>query len=356
MFKNNKLRLLMTLSGFERLGEDDDPKAVWMIPSSLTSGELKETADIIEGHRQNPIMQYGDEDPISAEDMLRRKSSHKRTRAEFDDDSEEEFAVPDEDFLFPAGGPTNRKATALGELKKKRRKRQNLDDEERGKLDEETLAARRRARERADYEKRMKIKSTEFIQDSDDEDNEERDREFFASEEALRKWQASKVIEAVRKGRLDEAKSKKRKSDASRSGRRKKARISGDEEGGGSNSDVDDLNSESDADLYDGVLDRTRSRSASSREYSEPFLSESDSDPSETPLSSQTDHGVNPMVDKLSLAVGSGTGAIRTSEAIAQKVEGVEEESDAESDVPAARSRTDRQRTRAMLQDDGDED
>lgn len=345
MFKDNKLRLLMSLSGFERIGEDDDPMAVWIIPSSLKSDQLKETAEIIERHRQNPIMQYGEEDPISAEDMLRRKSSRKRTRAEFDDDSEGDFAAPDDEFLFPAGGPTNRKATALEELKKKRRKRKN-PDEEGNKLDEETLAARRRARERADYEKRMKIKSTEFVQDSDEEDDQERDRDFFAREETRRNVQTSRVLEAMRTGKLDEANSKKRKRHGPRPDRRNKARISGDEDNIG-------LSSEADGGLNTQVFDRTLSRSTSPREDSEPFLSESESEPSETPLSSQTEPVINPMVDKLSLAAGSGSEAMRIPDIVVGRGD---DDSNTESDAPTAKARRDRQRTRAMLLDDSDEE
>jgi hypothetical protein len=47
MFKDNKLRLLMTLVGFSRLGEHHDPDATWVVPSSLTSTQLQESIDLI---------------------------------------------------------------------------------------------------------------------------------------------------------------------------------------------------------------------------------------------------------------------------------------------------------------------
>ena len=70
MFKDNKLRLLMTLVGFERLGLDDEPDATWIVPSTLASIALQETHALIEKHCNNPIMQYCEDDPISAEDLL----------------------------------------------------------------------------------------------------------------------------------------------------------------------------------------------------------------------------------------------------------------------------------------------
>ena len=214
MFKDNKLRLLMSLVGFDRLGLDDEPGATWVVPSTLASSVLQETHAIVEKHSNNPIMQYGEDDPVSAEDLLRRKSATRPNRAEFDDDSEGDGIVSDgeEEFLFPAGGPTNRKSDALAELKRKRRKRVRTgSDDERG-LDDAAIERKRKARLLADLEKRRKIKSEEFVHDSDDEENEERDREFFAREEQRGKIHALKVLEALTiggSGHLSEGKSKK---------------------------------------------------------------------------------------------------------------------------------------------------
>ncbi|KAK4694485.1 replication fork protection complex subunit TIMELESS/Tof1/Swi1, partial [Lecanoromycetidae sp. Uapishka_2] len=209
VFKDAKLRLLMTLSGFERLGIDDEPDASWIIPSSLTSAQLRHTHDIIEQHRMNPIFEYGEDDPMTAEDLLRRKPTDKPKRAEYDDDSEGDGILSDtnmeEEFLFPAGGPTikpNPHKSALDELKKKRRKRHVVSSDGEGGLDDETREARRKAKELADSEKRMKIKSREFVHDSDDDSDEDRDREFFAREEARRKGQGERVMEALRAGRV----------------------------------------------------------------------------------------------------------------------------------------------------------
>jgi replication fork protection complex subunit Tof1/Swi1 len=194
IFKDNKLRLLMALAGFQRIGVDE-PDASWIIPSFLTSAMLKETRDIIEKHRNDPKREYSNDDgePISAEDMLRRKPTANR-RAEFDDESDKEGQDSLDEFLFPAGGPTIRRSTdVVAEPKRRSKQRIERGDE----LDEETQAARRRARELADLEKRRKIKSLEFVNDSDDYSDEERDKEFWANEERIRKGQSLKVREAL---------------------------------------------------------------------------------------------------------------------------------------------------------------
>ena len=231
MFKDNKLRLLMALVGFERLGIDDEPGATWIIPSALSARELHEFHDTIQKHRNNPVMHYGDEDPLSAEEMLRRKPS---SRAEYDDDSDGNGIVSDgeEDFLFPGGGGptnTNRKSAALEELKKTRRKRRLSGDED--GLDPEMLEARRKARIENDLEKWRKIKSSEFVIDSDDED-EDADRLFFQKEEERRKTHAAKVKEALLAGGVNggkesgNMKTKRRKSNAGRETAAKKSKIS----------------------------------------------------------------------------------------------------------------------------------
>lgn len=241
MFKDARLRLLMNLSGFGRLGFDDEPGATWIIPSSIPSADLRHTQHVVEQHRKDPIFEYGEEDPMSAEEMLRRKPTEKAKLVEYDDDSDGDGIVSDtnmqEEFLFPPGGPTNKPNphhTALNALKKKRRKRHTVASEGEGGLDDETRQERRRAREKVDLEKRWKIKSAEFVKDSDDESDEDRDRDFFAREEARRQGQGEKVREALMAGRVSRTvegekvkpavKSNKRKSDATGSSKRRKKR------------------------------------------------------------------------------------------------------------------------------------
>lgn len=201
LFKNARLRLLMTLSGFKRIGDEDEPQATWMIPSNLTSENLRSTRDLIEKHRMDPTFYYGDDEPVMAEDLLRRKSSEKPKRAEYDDDSDGSDSMGDEEILFPAGGPSKTmesREAILEKLKKKRRRRRSS----KGEVDSETLEARRTARAQADLERRRGIKSTEFIHDSDEESDEERDRDFFAKEDARRLGQQKKVLEDLSAGQM----------------------------------------------------------------------------------------------------------------------------------------------------------
>ena len=279
MFKDNKLRLLMKLAGFERIGPDDDRDCAWIVPSELTSTQLQETCDIIEKSRSDPITQYGSEDPVPVEEMLRRKTVI-RPRAEFDDDSEEDGLATDgeEEFLFPAGGPTNRKSDALAELKKKRRKRE-VDNTSDVEVDDEARNAKRKARALAELEKRRKLKSDVLVHDSDDEDDEERDREFFAREAERRKGQSFKVLEAMKLAKEDGSDtsiSQKRKRSEGGNQRRKKTRYSGTD----SESAVDELP------RVQGI------RSSPHSEDQDPSTSDDDGD-SETPLSSPQNNPLN---------------------------------------------------------------
>lgn len=230
MFKDNKLRLLMSLAGFERVSIDDEPGSTWLIPSALSARELSETQGLIEKHRMNPTMQYGDdEDPKTAEEMLRRAPTAKK-RAEYDDDTEDEgFASSEEDFLYRAGGPTetNKKSDALARLKKKRRSRRSVTSgDEDGGMSDDTREARRKARLKADQEKKRKMKSKLLVRDSDEESDEDLDREFFAREEAIRKAQADRVREALQAGRITAVvRNQKRKSDAREGGDGKRVRV-----------------------------------------------------------------------------------------------------------------------------------
>ena len=255
MFKEARLRLLMTLSGMERLGIEDEPNATWIIPSSLTSAQLLHTHETIEQHRKNPIFEYGDDDPLSAEEMLRRKPSEKAQKAEYDDDSDDDGIDSDNDadneFLFPFSGPVDRPNphhTALDALKAKRRKRRHSNPVE---LDDETLEARRKARQKADLEKARKVKSAEFVADSDDESDEERDRTFFAIEELRRKGQGEKIREAFAAGRVKRnIQGEGLNSTAGSTKKSKKRKIAGDEgerrkrrkaDGGSSDDDDEDM-------------------------------------------------------------------------------------------------------------------
>ncbi|KAL8674137.1 MAG: hypothetical protein Q9168_001474 [Polycauliona sp. 1 TL-2023] len=219
MFKDAKLRLLMTLVGFERLGFDDEPDATWIVPSAVTARHLHETHEIVGKYRNDPVMEYGVDDPISAEEMLRRKPTEKVRRAAYDDDASGDDGIVsdgnDDDLLFPARGPTDTgprtAAAALEKLKQKRRRRKikSTSDNEDGAVgsDDEIREHRRRVRE---VKASKMFKSSEFIYDSDDDP--ESDRLFFESEEMRRQGHAKKVMEVLRAGMV-EGKGKRKNGD-----------------------------------------------------------------------------------------------------------------------------------------------
>ncbi|KAL1865383.1 Topoisomerase 1-associated factor 1 [Paecilomyces lecythidis] len=217
MFSNAKLRLLMTLIGFERLGVEDVPGASWVVPSSSTAKTLQDTKDTIEKSRSNPMQEVNGEDPRH---QLRRKL-HRGTRADsqgpvdvdFGADSEGEDILPDGP-LFPPNIRT--KSNALQELKQKRRKRRQ-STEEHEPLDDETLEARRRTREANALARQAKIKSDLYIHASDEESDEGADEEFFRLEEERRKAQAKRIRKALLTGIAeDSAQSTKTKKGAKR--------------------------------------------------------------------------------------------------------------------------------------------
>ena len=336
MFKNNKLRLLMKLASIDRLG-DDEPDAAWIIPSSIPADKLRETAAIIEKHRIDPVTNYG-EDGVSVEDMLRRKSQAptRRERAEFDDDSDGLGDFMEEDFLFPVGQKpsSNPSAAALAELKKKRRKRRG-SDKELASLDEETLRARRKAKLLHDLEKRRKIKSTEFVHDSDDDDP-ERDSEFFVQEEDRRKRQASRVAQALTIG-ADEGGSKKRKTIDDFDGEEvvnKRARSSDDE---------DMMDTEDEAPLA------RKTRSSSTGVEMDKDTSEDEEE--DTPLSSQSEaaRGTTKALEapEVDAVINRPDPAQKSSEMILD-----DDEEDEEPELPAIRRRV---RPAAVLDDSDDE-
>lgn len=221
------MRLLMTLAGFERLGAEDEPGVTWIIPSTIPARELHETHEMIENHRNNPVTEYGGEEgnQKTAEDMLRRASTEKKRHVEYDDDSGGDdgfISEGDDEFLYAPGGPTpmEKRADALDQLKKKRRRHKNKGDED-ILTDDEARQAKRKAKLAAEKEKMRRMKSKLMVGDSDEESNEEADRAFFAGEEALRRAQAEKALEALNAGELNGItstlqvkESKKRKSGA----------------------------------------------------------------------------------------------------------------------------------------------
>ena len=272
----------MTLVGFERVGVDDVPGATWIIPGSVSANQLEDIHSTVLNHRNNPVMSYGEENPIAAAEMIRRKPANKAPRAEYDDDSDNGglASSADEDFLFPSGGlaKKNPKSEALKDLKEARRRRKNIVPGEDTGISNETQEARRKSRLQADIEKINKIKRAEFVYSSDEVD-EEADGDFFAREEQRGKGQAAKVMKVLKAGLMDAKTGKKRKSGSGEGAGRKKTKLA--KLGADSVSEEDDTDHE----IGDGThSDDTRSSSPISRI----ILDESEDQEDETPQSTPT--------------------------------------------------------------------
>jgi replication fork protection complex subunit Tof1/Swi1 len=272
MFKNAKLRLLMALVGFERLGIEDEPGATWIIPSSIPGADLDDSLKIVEKAIQDPLAEIDGYDPRA---QIRRKRTEEEDapRADFIDDSEGESNA-EEEFLFPLGPRLKSRSEALDELKMKRWRRKRDEDIEGHKLDEEALGARRAAREAAALERRRKIKSEVYIHSSDDESDPEGDKEFFAKEEERRRRNERQILDALRTGKpMDDStgKSKKRKAEGDSKKQDKRRRQSEDE---------DEIEIESDEDLLFISEDSPHRRKSTSS-------GQADDAETQTPLSSQ---------------------------------------------------------------------
>jgi replication fork protection complex subunit Tof1/Swi1 len=256
MVKNARLRLLMTLFGFEQLGSEDAIDTTWVVPSALTSDKLGETLSIIEKFEQAP---WVSEDPNdSPEDLLRRvrhtaKDEDEDVRRDaFIDDSEGDDVL--EEFMFPDNIRSKSSATnALEQLKEARRKRKNKSERE--PLDEDVAEARRKAKQAAALERRRKIKSELYIHDSDEDMDEEESRAFFAREEENRKRQAERVRRAIMLGISDsEVKGKKRKSTGSSDAPEKRRKQDNTDDDDDDDDDDDELLSDEEVDSVEGDL------------------------------------------------------------------------------------------------------
>ncbi|KAF2852181.1 drug resistance protein MdrA [Plenodomus tracheiphilus IPT5] len=219
MFKDNKLRLLMNLVGFTRLGENHDPDAAWVIPSSLTSTQLQEAIDLIRKFEFDPPSY---EDGKGPEDLLRSKAVAARRstrRAEFDDDSDGIDNQEEQDFgeYAPLGPTTRQPDEPRKKLIRRRRARTPVE------LDEEEMDRRAEARRKKEAKKKLEEKSTAFVHDSDDEDwDEEKDAVFFAREERIRKETQEAFKRSLVLGSIEPVASKKRKADEPAKGSKRK--------------------------------------------------------------------------------------------------------------------------------------
>lgn len=273
MFKDNKLRLLMTLVGFIRLGANDDPDASWVIPSSIMSAELQEAIDLIRKFEFHPPIYENGKGP---EDFLRSAAAARRSRrAEYDDDSDDVDHDSEEDRgEYAVDEATARKPD--GERKKlKRRRRAHTPVE----LDDEEREARAEARRKKEIEKQAKTKSTMFVHDSDDEEwDADKDTAFFAREQALREETRIQFKKSLVLGTVEPMVSKKdltKKRKAEDTTKKSKRRKSPPKRKAGPFDDSDDNESMDDA------------VSLSSHAPSKGAADETEDEVTDTPLSSQ---------------------------------------------------------------------
>lgn len=183
MHQDKHLRLLLTVLALEKLTFDSDAiETTWIIPSAIPSAQLSRDAELIAKFEFDlPTFEEGK----SAEDMIRRKQALRvvpRPRPEQNDDSEGSTGTDIEEGLFPAGGPTIAPNQNPKTKRLLRRQKRSADET----LDPEILEARRKAKSKSEAEKNAKIKSGLYIHESDDEEDEERDRLFFEKERAMR--------------------------------------------------------------------------------------------------------------------------------------------------------------------------
>ena len=193
----------------------------WEIPPTLSSADLRERLGLLKKHTDEPPVY---EEGRSAEDFLRRKSrSHSNRLQSSDEDG-------DEDSDNEAFGPNvlkvpNPKKDEKKKLGRRRRGNSNdgEEDEEVARLKAEDAEKRLEARKKKEEEKRKSIKSEVYIRDSDDEENEERDKIFFAKEKELR-WKMG-TIEMIAEA-ADNPKKRKKRKDYEGSRRKKVRRVS----------------------------------------------------------------------------------------------------------------------------------
>jgi replication fork protection complex subunit Tof1/Swi1 len=239
MYKNGRLRLLMSLAGFELLG-DDVLGGSWIVPSSIPSQKLEETRTLIEKFRQEKADAIDGEDPRDLLRRARKKDSSApddstAANINFGSDSEGEESLNDN--LFPPN--IRSKSAGLQALKQSRRGKKKTSANDEGDnqgLDEEALEAWRLARLENSLNRMRKIKSDVYVHASDDETDEEADRQFFAREEERRLKQADRIQEALDTGdsepgsNVEETRAvsgrRKRKSNSGRAAQNKRRRSS----------------------------------------------------------------------------------------------------------------------------------
>jgi len=280
LFKDNKLRLLLSLVGCIRLGAHDDPEATWVIPAALTSAQLQVSIDLIHKFEFDPPTY---EDGQNPEDLLRRKTAPRKSARRVDWDDSDNDVIDDDDVEdlgeYGPDGPTSREADGTRKVLKRRRRARSpveLNDEEREE--------RARARREREIEKQMKVKSTMFVHDSDDEDDAERDAIFFAAEESRRLRAAAEGASMMLAGAGHGGGKKRKAEGGGRNGVKKRKSPMRKKRGPFDSSDEDE---DDDGDEEMDEDESVSSRALSEKRDGEDEDSEEEVEGTDTPLSSQ---------------------------------------------------------------------
>ncbi|GAA5909890.1 hypothetical protein JCM6882_002043 [Rhodosporidiobolus microsporus] len=195
-----QFKLLMRLIGWESTETPKSGDLVWSIPTTLVPSQLDSTLKVINDFLLDPV---DPQNGKTASELLRkkRKKPVRRKRAAIASGDEMEL---DENFSEGdagdgdagggdgEGGGAGKKRRGGGGGGKGKGKKASGGSGESG-------AAKKRAKKRKEEE--IAYKSAQFIADSDDEDDAERDALFFAAEAALRdKLAAGTVTSALNFG------------------------------------------------------------------------------------------------------------------------------------------------------------
>lgn len=274
-FKDKHLRLLLKTLGFRRDGDVLDPEADWVVPGLLSANTLEEDLDSIRKFEFDPPVY---DNGKSAESFVQSAAVAARRNAYEKEASDEDGDSDLDEGLFVPGGPTRRPDDPRENKPKRKRRLQRRGEDITDEQREERAAARRQK----EKEKDAKIKSTLFVTESDDEDDNERDEAFFRLETERRGNEANAIKAALMDGRTGhgEERASKRKSGTTQSKAKKRRRTMA-----GSDSDEASMNGSDDEDVISRESTPASADSSDSDRDDEERHSAQDG---ETPLSSQT--------------------------------------------------------------------
>ncbi|GAA6001966.1 hypothetical protein JCM10207_003015 [Rhodosporidiobolus poonsookiae] len=177
---NPHFKLLMRLLEWESSETPETSELVWSIPATLVPSKLDTDLKLINDFLLDPV---DPQNGKSASDLLRKKRKkpvRRRRQLASEDELELGQEESDEDAEEGGGGGSR------GKGKKKRKEKDKESDEQK--------EAKKKARAKKRHEEVMAYKSAQFIADSDEEDDAERDARFFAAEAALRDKLAAGAI------------------------------------------------------------------------------------------------------------------------------------------------------------------